>query len=83
MILEILPRLGIASRVAQHDRARHRPFEGGSTRSAAQRPSVDRPPLAMVRAWVDEVMRDTDAFFTPPPTRDYEFIARMPPPRAR
>ena len=29
----------------------------------------------MVRAWVDEVMRDTDAFFTPPPTRDYEFIA--------
>ena len=40
-----------------------------------ERPSVDRPPLAMVRAWVDEMMRDTDAFFTPPPTRDPEFIA--------
>ena len=32
-------------------------------------------PLAIVRAWVDSVMADTDAFFTPDPTRDYEFNA--------
>ena len=30
-------------------------------------------PLAIVRAWVDSVMADTDAFFTPDPTGDYEF----------
>jgi dienelactone hydrolase len=30
-------------------------------------------PLAAVRAWVDEVMKDTDAFFTPEPTTDYHF----------
>lgn len=30
---------------------------------------------AAVRHWVDEVMRDTEAFFTPPPTTDYEFTA--------
>lgn len=28
---------------------------------------------AAVRQWVDEVMRDTEAFFTPPPTTDFEF----------
>ena len=32
---EILPRLGIASRVAQHDRARHRARSGGSTGAQA------------------------------------------------
>lgn len=41
-----------------------------------------RPPLpvngdagAAVHQWVEEVMRDTRAFFTPPPTSDYEFAA--------
>jgi hypothetical protein len=33
----------------------------------------DAPPVARVRLWVDEVMRDTDAFFDVPPTRDYHF----------
>jgi hypothetical protein len=31
------------------------------------------PPAAHVERWVDEVMANTDAFFTPPPTRDYAF----------
>lgn len=30
-------------------------------------------PLEHVREWVDEVMRDTSAFFDAPPTRDYVF----------
>jgi len=29
-----------------------------------------------VESWVREVMRDTQAFFTPPPTTDYEFDGR-------
>jgi len=29
-------------------------------------------PLEHIRSWVDEVMRDTDAFFDTPPTRDYD-----------
>jgi hypothetical protein len=32
----------------------------------------DCPP-SLVRAWVERAMADTDAFFTPPPTRDYSF----------
>ena len=28
----------------------------------------DQDPRARVTAWVDEVMKDTDAFFTPKPT---------------
>ena len=32
--------------------------------------------------WVDEVMRDTDAFFASPPTTDYEFAAATPELRA-
>lgn len=49
-----------------------RPFDWGvdwiDTPPAAA-PAGD--PGALVRAWVDEVMRDTDAFFTPRSTRDY------------
>lgn len=30
-------------------------------------------PRAQVTAWVAEIMRDTDAFFTPAPTADYSF----------
>jgi dienelactone hydrolase len=37
----------------------------GHTRSGA--------PAEVVRSWVDEVMKDTDAFFTPPPTTAYVF----------
>ena len=31
-----------------------------------------------IRAWVTEVMRDTDAFFTPAPTSDYTFTPASP-----
>ena len=30
-------------------------------------------PRDTLRAWVSDVMSDTDAFFTPPPTSDYQF----------
>ena len=33
---------------------------------------------AAVRAWVDTVMADTDAFFTAPPTRDYTLTLASP-----
>src|SRR5262245_2188587 len=33
--------------------------------------SSDRPAPAQLTEWVDHVMTDTDAFFTPSPTRDY------------
>ena len=35
----------------------------------------DAVPLNIVRAWVDSIMQDTDAFFTPAPTSDYVFDA--------
>lgn len=39
-------------------------------------------PLEHLRGWVDEVMRDTSAFFDTPPTRDYE-LEPAPPDRRR
>jgi hypothetical protein len=33
---------------------------------------------AFVECWVEEVMRDTPAFFTAPPTSDYDFTAAAP-----
>ncbi len=58
--------------VSKHDR-KVRPFEWGldwiREPGAGNREPSD--PRAAVSAWVDEVMRDTDAFFTPKPTRDY------------
>jgi hypothetical protein len=35
-------------------------------------------PLEQLRDWVAHVMADTDAFFTPPPTRDYTLSDRLP-----
>ena len=50
-----------------------RPFEWGLD----WLPGNGHTPAANARdtvtAWVDEIMRDTDAFFTPAPTRDYTF----------
>jgi hypothetical protein len=37
-----------------------------------------RLPLEEVHEWVAHVMHDTDAFFTPPPTRDYRLSRRSP-----
>jgi len=59
--------------VSQSDR-KVRPFEWGldwidGWRAEASASASD--PRATVSAWVDQVMRDTDAFFTPKPTNDY------------
>lgn len=59
--------------VSKHDR-KVRPFDWGldwidGWRAEAFASASD--PRATVSAWVDDVMRDTDAFFTPKPTRDY------------
>jgi dienelactone hydrolase len=51
-----------------------RPFEWGLEWLPQNGHPPGTAPHAIVGEWVDEVMRDTDAFFTPPPTRDYEFI---------
>lgn len=50
-----------------------RPFEWGLEWLSPNGHAPEAPPLEIVRAWVDEVMRDTDAFFTPAPTTDYTF----------
>jgi dienelactone hydrolase len=36
------------------------------------------PPLDVVRTWVDSIMRDTDAFFTPAPTSEYMLTPTSP-----
>lgn len=47
-----------------------RPFEWGLDWCPADTVTGDGP-VAAVRAWVRDVMADTDAFFTPAPTTDY------------
>src|SRR5204862_2809238 len=51
-----------------------RPFEWGVERipsnGNSQAPAPER-----LRHWVSQVMADTDAFFTPPPTSDYTLRA--------
>jgi dienelactone hydrolase len=47
-----------------------RPFEWGTDWIGGPTTGESR---ADVERWVDEVMRDTDAFFAAPPTSDYEF----------
>ncbi|MBA3271889.1 MAG: alpha/beta hydrolase family protein, partial [Acidobacteria bacterium] len=49
-----------------------RPFEWGLDWLPEGRPP-ESAPLSVVRAWVNSVMADTDAFFTPEPTADYTF----------
>lgn len=50
-----------------------RPFDWGlDWIPSPGEPGPLSPPAALHR-WVDEVMRDTDAFFETPPTTDYEF----------
>ena len=46
----------------------YRPAPGGS-----ERPDVAPPEV--LEEWVSHVMADTEAFFTPPPTDEYELIA--------
>src|SRR5204862_2121609 len=49
-----------------------RPFEWG-LEWIPQNGRQHRDPGDTLRAWVSEVMSDTDAFFTPPATSDYHF----------
>jgi len=48
-----------------------RPFEWGLDWIGAE--ANGQPHADVLRAWVSRAMADTDAFFTPPPTRDYSF----------
>ena len=52
-----------------------RPFEWGLDWISPNGHPADGLPQHVVRDWVDTVMRDTDAFFTPPPTDDYSFTS--------
>ncbi|MGE3706263.1 MAG: alpha/beta hydrolase family protein [Vicinamibacterales bacterium] len=49
-----------------------RPFEWGLDWIGAPRPDPEGPASTVLSDWVSHVMRDTDAFFTPAPTRDYQ-----------
>lgn len=55
-----------------------RPFEWGLDWIPANGTPPDGAPDLVLRAWVDHVMADTDAFFTPPPTNDYAFAPGDP-----
>jgi hypothetical protein len=48
-----------------------RPFEWGLDWVPANGYGDDAAPADIVGGWISQVMRDTDAFFTPPPTADY------------
>ncbi|HEY2904819.1 MAG TPA: hypothetical protein VGJ29_02905 [Vicinamibacterales bacterium] len=48
-----------------------RPFEWGLDWIPQNGHAPDAPPPEQIGEWVSSVMRDTDAFFTPPPTEDY------------
>jgi dienelactone hydrolase len=54
--------------ISKDDRVR-RPFEWGLDWMGAN----GGDPMTAMRTWIDGVMADTDAFFTPSPTRDYTF----------
>src|SRR4051812_8582831 len=48
-----------------------RPFEWGLDWVPANGHRREAPPADQVGDWIAQVMRDTDAFFTPPPTTEY------------
>lgn len=53
-----------------------RPFDWGLDWLAHRVSRVaDTPPAGLIGDWVAEVMADTDAFYTPPPTTDYSLEA--------
>ena len=55
-----------------------RPFEWGIDWIPINGHRRDGAPEQIVRTWVDEVMTDTDAFFTPSPTTRYTFTPADP-----
>jgi hypothetical protein len=54
-----------------------RPFEWGLDWIPTNG-SSDRPASSQLAEWVDRVMRDSDAFFTPPPTTEYSLGPAAP-----
>jgi dienelactone hydrolase len=60
--------------ISRNDRV-VRPFEWGLEWLPGNGTPDASAPLAAVRAWVDGIMADTDAFFTPETTRDYTYSA--------
>ena len=55
-----------------------RPFEWGLDWVPPGGQKAGAQPHEILGDWVSEVMADTDAFFTPPPTSDYQFRAADP-----
>ena len=68
-----LSRLGTPAGVYHRRIASCGPSSGASTGS--RRTDTTATPPAVLEQWVEDVMRDSQAFFTPPPTSDFEFIA--------
>jgi dienelactone hydrolase len=59
-----------------------RPFEWGLDWIPTNGHPPERSPEQAVRNWIETVMRDTDAFFTPSPTADYTFARNSSEPNA-
>jgi dienelactone hydrolase len=57
-----------------------RPFEWGLDWMPVNGHPRNGDPDRQLRAWVDEIMADSDAFFTPPPLDDYTFTPGRPGP---
>jgi dienelactone hydrolase len=55
-----------------------RPFEWGLDWVPTNGVPREGAPDTVLRTWVDHVMADTDAFFTPPPTGDYIYTPGDP-----
>ena len=53
-----------------------RPFEWGLDWLPTNGHAPGAPPPEVMRAWVADVMADTDAFYTPPPTADYTLTSQ-------
>ena len=53
-----------------------RPFEWGLDWIPSNGLPAGAPPDEVLGLWVSQVMADTDAFFTPPPTTDYRLSTR-------
>ena len=80
---KVIPSLGAAAGRSESPRTRRSPLRVGAGLDGASLGPVHEPErcragrrVASISQgahpdWVDDVMRDTDAFFTPAPTRDY------------
>ena len=55
-----------------------RPFEWGLDWIPPRRLSREERPSEVLKAWVDEVMNNTDVFYTPAPTREYRLETGSP-----